>query len=156
MTGFYKEPCPHCGQNISPRKVTMNRVLVSAAIKAFLHCMRTNSWNSVESAIKIRDLKLTAIEYARFNDLVRFGLAFKNPTMKSGEYGIPRKRIYQFVDNTWQVAAYYWHNPVTKQNTMSEERIFCAQVPSTQELIAQYGPTLTEYKNILEAEPDNQ
>lgn len=134
-------PCPTCGQNIAPRKVTMNKILVSAAIKAYEHSLRIGS-----NIIQMADVRLTPVEYSKFNDLVRFGLAYRpQGPRKRGEYGIPRERIYKFVANDWTVAEFYHHDPITRKNEMSSTRIFCYQVPSVQKILEIFGPTLTEY-----------
>ncbi len=139
MTGSFA-PCPHCGQNMALRKVVMNKVLVSAAIKAYEHSLRIGS-----NIIKISDLHLTTSEYARFNDLVRFGLLYRPAERKGGEYGVPRERIYRFVDNDWPVMAWYERDPVAKQNYHSPARIYCRDVPSVAKILENFGPKLTEY-----------
>lgn len=144
--------CPCCGhvldvpaairKKLSKRKVVFTRNLVTALVKALVHC-RNHKTNQVQ----IRELKLKNAEYARMNDLVRFGLAYKREDMKAGEYGIPRKRADLFLRGEWAVASHFWHNPVDNTNEMSEERIFVSQVPRSDEIIAWYGEKFSEYKD---------
>ena len=81
------------------------------------------------------------------NDLVRFGLLYKNDTMVGGEYGLPMERIEQFFTDQWPVAEFYFKNPITGENEMSEKRIYFCQVPKTNEIIEKYGRKLTQYKS---------
>jgi len=140
MNSKNKKPCPTCGQNIAKRKVMFNKNMVSGLAKAYSHCKLTGS-----STFRIGDLQLRAPEYARMNDLVRFGLLYKSSDMKQGVYGLPLERVYQFLSNEWTVAAYFWHNPLNKQNEMSAKRIYCKQVPNIKKLQEQFGVKLTEY-----------
>lgn len=55
--------------------------MCSAAIKAFEYAVA----NKVQ-VVNIRNLNLTNVEYTKMNSLVRFGLAYKNDSMKTGEY----------------------------------------------------------------------
>ena len=138
-----KENCELCGHNIAKRKVTFCSALASAALKAYLHAYETNA-----KFVKIRELNLTTSEYARMNDLVRFGLLYKNgEEAVNGEYGIPKERLHAFFNNKYTVSAHYLKNPITKENEMSEERIYFKDVPKVQDVIDKFGVKLTEYCN---------
>lgn len=132
--------CKRCGQNIAKRKVTFASALTGSLIKAYFY-----SKEKGVHTVKISDLQLDHSEYNRMNDLVRFGLLYKGEDMGTGEYGVPCKRIADFLNNQWTVAKCYYKNPITKQNEMSQERIYFRDVPSTAELIQQYGEKLTSY-----------
>ena len=145
--------CPHCAHTIelpiviqkklSKRKVTFCSALVSALAKAYFYCAEKNS-----QTVHISDLALSTSEYARMNDLVRFGLAYKKDDMGSGQYGIPRTRVRDFFKGEWSVASHYWHNPITDTNEMSTDRIFVSHVPKVKDLLLQLGPKLSQYQQI--------
>lgn len=137
---FMNDNCTQCGQSIRKRKVMFASALSGAMIKAYFKASEKDS-----PTVLISDLQLNHSEYTRINDLVRFGLLYKGETMRHGEYGVPRKRIAEFLNNQWPVSEYFYKNPVTKENEMSEKRIFFRDVPSTAEVVEKYGPKLTEY-----------
>lgn len=134
-----KETCPTCGQTISRRKVAFSRAMLSAALKMYHHAMRQGS-----QTVLLRECGVTHTEYANANNLVRFGLAYKNDDMVPGEYGVPRKRIEAFMANDWTVARYAIID-TDGSHELSEERITWEQVPSIEELRTIYGDKFTEF-----------
>jgi len=137
-----KQPCPTCGQNVAKRKVVFHRNMVTGLVKAMKNCAQRQS-----SQFRISDLDLTNSEYARMNDLVRFGLLFKTEAMGNGVYGLPYSRVDEFLSGEYSVAQYYWHDPLTGENEMSHDRLFVGQVPGVLELQREMGIKLTEYKS---------
>lgn len=95
--------------------------------------------------VKIGDLQLTHAEYCNMNKLVNFGLAYKNDKMKAGEYGVPKRRIWAFMNGKWEVAQYLLRDCTNNTNEMSETRIRADQVPSFKDLFERYGYTMSEY-----------
>lgn len=132
--------CTRCGQSIAKRKVMFASALAGALVKAYFKASEKQS-----QTIIISELQLNHSEYTRINDLVRFGLLYRQEGMQHGEYGVPRKRVAEFLNNQWPVAAYFYKNPVTKENEMSTERIYFRDVPSVAELVEKCGPKLTSY-----------
>lgn len=137
-----KESCPTCGQNVSKRKVTMNKILVSAAAK-FCHAAIEQKTN----VIKLRNVLLTNSEYARVNDLVRFGLLYKNADMFNGEYGVPIERIQKFIAGEHFVAEYFLTNPLAPNDPveMSANYVSVNEIKGITELMEELGPKVTEY-----------
>lgn len=90
------------------------------------------------------------------NRLVKFGLAFRNDEIKIngsnlGVYGVPRKRIFDFLHGNWTVAESFLQDPTLPEGhenrrVMSEKRITVDQVPSISKLREQLGDTLTSYE----------
>lgn len=133
--------CLRCGQSIAKRKVVFGGGLVGALIKAYFYASEKQ-----KQVVRISELNLNNIEYTRMNDLVRFGLLYKSgEKTEYGEYGVPRKRIAEFLNDKWPVAKYFYKNPLTGEHEMSEERIYFSMVPSTAKLVEQYGEKLTAY-----------
>lgn len=95
--------------------------------------------------VKIKDLQLTHAEYCNMNKLVNFGLAYKNDTMKPGEYGVPKRRIYAFMHGDWEVAQYFIRDCTNNTNEMSPNRIKASEVPSFKDIFEKYGYTMSEY-----------
>ena len=140
------ERCALCNHIIAKRKVVFNHSHLTATMKAFNYAMRHGT-----TRVHTPDLGLSNVEYTVFNYLIRFGLMYKTDDMKSGEYGVPRKRISEFLHGRWRVAEYIIRDPVTKTQTMSESRVFVFQVPKIKDVMAKYGPKLTEY--VVESDP---
>lgn len=133
--------CNACGQRIAKRKVMFASALTGALIKAFFRACEKDT-----DTVIMGDLQLNHSEYNRMNDLVRFGLLYRSKeTMRNGEYGVPKKRIREFLNNQWPVAAYFYKDPVNDVNEMSEQRIFFRDVPNVAEVVQTYGNKLTEY-----------
>ena len=65
--------CTRCGQRIAKRKVTFASILAHALIRAYF----VASEKQIQT-VNIRDLNLPNAQYARINDLVRFGLLYKS------------------------------------------------------------------------------
>lgn len=133
-------PCPHCGQNVGKRVVYFARCLAGAAYKALVKSHEDNV-----NVVQIGKLKLTTSEYARMNDLVRFGLLYKESYMSGGEYGVAKERLQKFFDGNYTISEYYTVDPLTQEIEMSVNRVSIYQVPNSQELIEMYGIKFSSY-----------
>lgn len=150
------QKCQYCHQKVSLRKVSFTRVFLSAIIKAYQYAKK-----NATHIIHIGDIWLTPIEYSRFNDLVRFGLAYKEKWMWRWIYWLPLQRICQFVNGEWKVAEYFLTDP-TKEKTdpqkriMSESRIWISEIPKSQEIMDATNQTMSKYFNNPDALLGNQ
>lgn len=133
-------PCPTCGQNIGKRVVHFAKCLASAAYKAFVEADRLKC-----NVVAIKSLKLTTSEYARMNDLVRFGLLYREDYMENGYYGVAKERIAKFFTGQATVPEFYIVDPVKKTVDLSHTRITIYQTPNTQDLIEMYGKKFSSY-----------
>lgn len=94
--------------------------------------------------IKISELDLNNQEYARLNDLIRFGFA-KRPGEKSGEYMFNIPKVKSFFRGETSVSAFFLRNPNNKDFMLSDEQVFVDEVPSIDDVIVRYGEKFTEY-----------
>lgn len=129
-----KQKCPFCNQNIDQRKVTFSKNHASALKKWFDYCSanKTNHFT-------IKDLNLNHSEYANINNLVRFGLAYRQDGKKWWLYFLNMKRASEFFHSKRSVAEYYLDDPTMEEGdpgkrTMSNERIYINDVKSIAEI----------------------
>lgn len=150
------QKCDHCHQKVSLRKVIFTSVFLSAIDKAYRRAKKNATWS-----VQISEIWLTPIEYSRFNDLVRFWLAYKDKSDKRWIYRLPMQRICQFMNGEWNVASYFLTDP-TKTNDdpmkriMSDERIPVTKVPNSYEILTRTNETMSEYYQNPDALSDNQ
>lgn len=147
----WRQICPNCKRSVAKMKVTFDKDHLSAAIKAFEYAVK-NGFQYVQ----INDIGLTKQEYAKMNRLVKFGLAFRNEEIKIHwsniwVYGIPRKRISDFIKWQWTVASCFLQDPTLPEGhenkrEMSKTRITVDQVPSVSQLRERLGDHLTTYE----------
>lgn len=120
------------------RKVTFCGVFLTCLIKV-LESSKVN-----KGFVRISELDLNNQEYARMNDLIRFGFA-KRPGDKSGEYLFNIVKVRSFFQGETSVSAYFLRNPNNKDFVLSEEQVFVDSVPSIDDVISVYGDKFTEY-----------
>lgn len=147
----WKQCCSNCGRSIAKMKVTFDKDHLSAAIKAFEYAVRNNV-----QYVQVNDIWLTKQEYSKMNRLVKFGLAFRNKDVEIRwsnlwVYGIPRKRISDFLRGQWTVASSFLQDPLLSdgddwKREMSEKRITVDQVPSISKLRESLWNHLTTYE----------
>ena len=136
------QKCPTCGHRLEKRKVTFCYALVSAIIKALDYANEKNVNN-----VEIKKLNLTTSEYARFNDLVRFGLLYRSTGMKNGEYGIHKETVNNFLSNKFSVPKYFLKNPLTGDIEKSSELITVDSVPNVDKVQKDLGVKMTSYEH---------
>lgn len=139
------ESCPYCHQKISLRKVTFCTTMVTALKKAYETCIRKQT-----NKVSIGDIGLNEKEYARFNDLVRFWLAFKGWELTGGMYWFPLKRVWEFLEWNRSVAEHYLNDPTKKKgdpqkHIMSEKRISIQDVKWIHRLMQETNWFTSEY-----------
>lgn len=139
--------CPLCNQKISLRKVRFCSTMVSWLEKAYDYCRKNDVY-----MCSMWDIGLDQKEYARFNDIVRFGLAYKDPNFKAGIYWFPIARIKEFFFWSWKVAEFYLNDPTKSKNDptkriMSEHRIAIHEIPWITKIIEETNNLKDEYYN---------
>ena len=132
--------CPTCSQPTDKQKIHINSLMVTALLKAYRHGVR----HRVHS-LRIRDLDLTRSEYGMMSCLITFGLLYRTPLMKKGEYGIPYQRVHDFIVGQYKVPAYYLTNPTTGERELSFDRITIDQVKNVSDIQDLYGDCMTEF-----------
>lgn len=141
------QKCEFCGQKISKRRHRVEKSMITALLKAVWYCTAIN-----KKTFKKRDIKtLNPVEYTLITFLVKFWLLYKDATMKPGEFGIPFKRVKDFVEGNWSVAEFYEIDPLLTAGDngymiMSENRLYINKIPKHSELIKQFPKTI-EYIN---------
>lgn len=146
-----KHTCPNCKRVVEKLRVSFDNLLLSSAIKAFEYAVKHG-----QQYVQINQLGLNPRQYSTMNRLVKFGLAFRNEEIKIngsniGVYGIPRKRIFDFLNGNWTVAESFLQDPTLPEGhenrrIMSEKRITVDQVPSVAKLRQELGDKLTSYE----------
>lgn len=140
--------CPVCNQKISLRKVRFCSAMVTWLKKALDYCEK----NQVNLFL-MWDLNLNQKEYARFNDIVRFWLLFKDKEFKkAGMYGMPVARVKEFFKWSWKVAEFYLNDPTKSSNDpqkriMSDRRIPINEIPWITKLLEETNNFKNEYYN---------
>lgn len=122
------DTCPYCNRKTSLRKVFFCSTLVSAMQKWYDRCKK-----HATNICPVWKIGLDPKQYARFNDLVRFWIAFKTKEMKAGQYGLNLWRICDFIHGQRTVAEYFMTDPTKKnwdpqKRIMAESRITIDQV----------------------------
>lgn len=153
MTKSKKQPCPTCGQNIAKRIVPFCGTMLGATVKFYKTYMDLNQYPGYNhGVIRLHEVdctdpkyKLTQTEYSRANELVRFGILYKEKGMPRGSFGLNVQFIRKFLNNETTVAEYYSRDPVTREVELSESRIYFRQAPSVAEIQKEYGETMTKY-----------
>lgn len=121
------------------RKVSFCSVFVGALIKAK---------RRKKPIVLIRELGLNNREYARFNDLVRFGFAYRVPGSPNGTYGLFLEKIDDFFNGRVKVSSHFHQNTVSKDFILSPEEISIHEIPSVKEVMDLYGEKMTVYERI--------
>lgn len=135
-------------------KVHFNNAHLVICQKIFKYCIHYK-----ENTFKIDELdrfvKLTKTDYWNLNTLCRFWLLYRKKDedgkkVKWGHYGVPLKRLYEFLTCKYAIAKYYTRNPNTKENIMSEKRVFANEIPKYQTIIDQetFLPLFVEYESL--------
>lgn len=147
----WKQCCSNCWRSIEKMRVSFNKILVLTAIKAFEYAVKNNV-----QFVHINDIWLTPVEYSVMNKLVKFWLAYRDENIlihgsNVWVYGIPRKRISDFLRGHWTVASSFLQDPLLSEGEdwkreMSEKRITVDQVPSISKLRESLWNHLTTYE----------
>ena len=136
--------CSCCNQKVAIRKRNFDNTILHGWIIMREYCILHN-----KQTVNIKDVMhlMTKSEYCNVNNLVRFGLAYKNETMEKWEYGIPRKRRQDFLNGDWKVARYYLQDNtnIDQAREMSEERILIHEVPHVKKIMHETNWTFSEY-----------
>lgn len=90
----------------------------------------------------------------------RFGLMYilkdENGKRLRGQYGVPLKRLYQFLTNDWKVAEYFWRDEDEAENEHSENRLFLREIPKNERWFdhATMMPTFVEFETSYDFDND--
>lgn len=142
------QTCECCGQKISKKRRRVEKSMITALLKATNYCI-----HSRQRTFKKRDVtKMTPVEYTLITYLVKFGLLYKDATMKPGEFGIPFTRVKKFFSWEWSVAEYFETDPLLKEGdngyrVMSENRLYVHEIPKHSQIVKDFPSTLEYLKN---------
>ncbi len=121
--------CDCCGAEVKYMKTYFSKQFVFLLQKILDHVINLEDFTwEYTNIVHIRDLSLTHAEYTIINKIANFGLLYREKTedgrkIKFGKYGVPRKRIYDFLNGDWEVARFYVTKSTTKERTLSKERV---------------------------------
>lgn len=136
--------CSCCNQKVAIRKRNFDNSILRWWIIMREYCILNN-----KQTVNIKDVMhaMTKSEYCNVNNLVRFGLAYKNDTMQRGEYWIPRKRWQDFLNGDRKVARYFLQDNTNIEDprNMSDDRISIHEVPHVKKIMDETNGTFTEY-----------
>lgn len=140
--------CECCGQKISKKRRRVEKSMITALLKATNYCISTN-----KKTFKKRDVpSMSPVEYTLITFLVKFGLLYKDATMKPWEFWVPFNRVKSFFTGEWSVAEYYETDPLLREwdegfRTMSENRLYVHEIPKHSEIVKMFPNTLEYIKN---------
>lgn len=146
--------CDCCGSEIKYLKVSFSKLFIPPLQKILDHvCKIERETGEHVNLVKIRDLNLTHTEYTILNKIANFGLLYREETpdgrkIKNGTYGVPQKRIYEFLKGEWEVARFYVVKSTTGQRILSKERVFIDKIhmdPSFEEYQTKSLPSYVQY-----------
>lgn len=104
-----KHFCPTCGQNITPRRITLYKGLTDALYRVYEWCLKNNIHEFNRKDIK--HLMIDENCTARFGDWVLFGgLVYKE---SKGNYGLNLERCQKFFENRLAIPSAIIKDPVT-------------------------------------------
>lgn len=126
------------------RKVIFCSVFIGALKKAVAYSLEHNT-----NIVSIGKLTLDTKEYARFNDLVRFGFCAKPESIKGGQYMLDVIKAQDFLNGLTDVAEHYYVNPIDRSFSLSDKRITIKEVVSVKKAQKIYGPKMTTYAGSL-------
>lgn len=105
-----KQCCPTCGQNISPRRITLYKGLADALYRVYEWCLKNKVHEFTRKDIK--HLMLDENCTARFGDWVMFGgLVYKDG---KGNYGLNLERCKNFFENKLSIPSTILKDPITQ------------------------------------------
>lgn len=120
--------CPCCTGTWTVYKIHFSATHVRILEKLFKYCVTHKKSVIIKSEIP----GLTPTDYCNFPFLQRFGLVYKfrdadGKTVR-GKWGVPVKRIRQFLAGDWKVAEYSEKDTRTKEQRVSETRITIREI----------------------------
>ena len=148
------EVCECCGSHIKYLKVSFSKYFIPALWKILDHVTDIKKkTGTTQHTVHIRDLKLSHTEYTILNKIANFGLLYREKDaqgnkMKHGVYGVPQKRIFDFLNGEWKVAKFYVVKSSTHERILSKERVTVDEIHKDQtfkELIGKMMPAYVGY-----------
>jgi len=131
----------------TPYTVTFSTVHLGILIKVFNHVVQTGSYYFKKSDLP----NLTRTEYGNLFTLQRFGLLFftedeEGKRVKGGEWGIPLKRVYAFLNGNATISKYYTRDKLIGKNFPSEEQVSVHQIKNSTDTFKNIVPDFVNYK----------
>lgn len=154
VTDIHKTPwevCECCGSQIKYLKVSFSKYFIPALWKILDHVTDIKKkTGTTQHTVHIRDLKLSHIEYTILNKIANFGLLYREKDaqgnkMKHGVYGVPQKRIFDFLNGEWKVAKFYVVKSSTHERILSKERVTVDEIHKDQTFKALIGKMMPAY-----------
>ncbi len=136
------ERCPHCGQVISKRKITLLKDMVEALKDIYKWCAINNTHEFTRKDIK--HLLKTDNQIARFGDWVYFGgIIYKK---EKGIWGINMQRANDFLKGKIVIHTVAIKNPLNGEVELSEYKKIW-QVKGLETFLDEQGIFIPEYVN---------
>ena len=123
--------CSSCGSQFRVNRMFFSKLHLQILLKVFDHCIKQRS-----HVFHTRDIDLKHSEYANIAWLRKFGIIYSIDSWTDAwKYGMPMKRVYDFLQWKWQVAQYVESNTARKTHHVSEERIFIDQIMKSDHIL---------------------
>jgi len=121
--------CPCCGSTVRTYRVHFSTLHINILRKVFRWCVEHKTHMIHKSDIQ----DLTHTEYGNFYILQRFWFLYyleysEGNKMKGWYWWVAVRRIAEFLDNKWKVAEYSEKNTATKEQSVSENRLFYSDI----------------------------
>lgn len=121
--------CSFCGALHNTHVVRFSRFHLDLLVKIFNHAVKNKT-----NIFQKKDLNLSRTEYGNFFQLQRFWLIYFNTDengkrKKDGTWGIPLKRVANFLNGGGYVSEFYIRDKQAKKNIPSENKITVFDVP---------------------------
>lgn len=135
--------CPHCGQKIAQRKISLYRGMVASLSKVYKWCVQHNTYTFTRKQVK--HLFHNENETARFGDWVMFGGLFYKPEGRRGVWGMNMERTERFLRGDYQIPMTIWKDPITGVLT-KEDYGSIDDIPSITKFLDDEGFYIAEYR----------
>lgn len=140
MPTLNKETCPHCGQSINEREISLFKGMVDALFVVYTWCIQkgVNEFDRKD----VKHLFKNENVSARFGDWVYFGgLVYKHG---KGEYGLNLDRCEQFFLGKIAIPSRITKHPITGEIKKIEVKTV-KQIPSLLSLLDDYKQFIARY-----------
>lgn len=141
----YLGVCECCWANIRYTRINFTRAFLPSLVKVMDHVIEeSKKQNKRVNMFNVKDLNFTHTEYTSLNRIANFGLLYRDVDeywnrIKDGTYGVPVKRIVDFLNWDWKVAKFYVVKSNTHERKLSKERVTIDQIKSDFRQMTEHG-----------------
>ena len=138
-----KQVCPHCGQVINKREVTVYSGMVRALVRVFYWCQEHQRHEFTRKDIK-HLFKGVDNEIARWGDWMLFGNGMVYKPEGKGSWGLNMTRVREFLRGERTIPTKVLIDPITKEKTYLDHKNI-NQVPNLKEFLDEAQKYIVNY-----------